>query len=47
MARYYVSLIGPDSVNVDTADVNCDNKVDIIDGLLIARFYVGLVSQFC
>ncbi|MBN2535872.1 MAG: cellulase family glycosylhydrolase [Spirochaetales bacterium] len=30
-----------------TGDANGDGSVDIVDALLIAQYYVGLISEFC
>ena len=32
--------------NICAADVNCDGTIDIIDALLIAQYYVGLIPSF-
>ncbi|MBN2535747.1 MAG: hypothetical protein JXB88_22905 [Spirochaetales bacterium] len=29
------------------ADVNCDGSIDIVDALLVAQYYVGLINSFC
>jgi beta-xylosidase len=29
------------------ADTNCDGTIDIIDALLVAQYYVGLITEFC
>lgn len=31
----------------EAGDVNCDDNVDIVDALLTAQYYVGLVTEFC
>ncbi len=39
-------LISPTGVFIEAnTDVNCSNTIDIVDALLIAQFYVGLVTD--
>ena len=33
--------------NPAAADTDCSGSIDIVDALLIAQFYVGLINQFC
>ena len=33
--------------NPVAADVNCDGLITIVDALLVAQYYVGLISKFC
>lgn len=28
-------------------DTNCDGTINIVDALLIAQYYVGLINSFC
>jgi hypothetical protein len=32
---------------LNAADTNCDGSVNIVDALLVAQYYVGLISFFC
>ena len=41
------SGLNPSNFNTDAADTNCDGSIDIVDALLIAQYYVGLISGFC
>lgn len=36
--------LNPSNFNPDVADTNCDASIDIVDALLIAQFYVGLIT---
>ena len=45
-SQYYVGL-DPDTFDITRADVNCDGGVDIIDALVIAQYYVELITEFC
>jgi hypothetical protein len=44
-AQYYVGL-NPAGFIARNADVDCDGNITIVDALLIAQYYVGLVSSF-
>jgi hypothetical protein len=45
IAQYYVGL-NPTNFNAGSADTNCDGSINIVDALLVAQYYVGLISQF-
>ena len=45
-SKRYVYL-NPDSFDQLKADTNFDGTVDILDALLIAQYYVGLIKEFC
>jgi hypothetical protein len=38
--------LNPANFNASAADVNCSGAVDIVDALLVAQRYVGLISNF-
>jgi len=42
-----MSSISPGGFNSGNADANCDGSIDIVDALLVAQYYVGLLSEFC
>ena len=44
-AQYYVGIIPP-GFNPAAADVNCDGSINIVDALMIAQYYVGLLTRF-
>ena len=47
LAKKYHPDLNPGNFNPAVADVDCDGEVDIIDALLIAQFYVDLITGFC
>ena len=45
-AQHYVGL-NPSGFAAAGADVNCDGNINIVDALMIAQRYVGLINGFC
>jgi hypothetical protein len=42
-----ISTATPAAGQENLGDVNSDGAIDIVDALLVAQYYVGLVSAFC
>jgi len=38
--------LSPQGFIVANADVNCDGDITIVDALIIAQYYVGLITGF-
>lgn len=48
IAQRYVGLDPPGFITPEiTADLNCDDTDDIVDALLIAQYYVDILSTLC
>jgi hypothetical protein len=38
--------LNPQGFVAANADVNCTGTIDIVDALLVAQYYVGLITSF-
>ncbi|MBN2440826.1 MAG: hypothetical protein JXJ04_05755, partial [Spirochaetales bacterium] len=45
---WYTKIIRiPVNFDPTAADTNCNGNIDIVDALLIAQYYVDLITGFC